>query len=784
MKLVIVESPAKAKTIEKYLGSDYKVDASKGHVWDLPEKAMGIDFDHNYQPDLAPRKPEQTQTIERLRKEVQKAECVYLATDPDREGEAISYHLQCALGLDPKAQNRIMFNEISKKAVNEALNNPKFVNEGLVNAQQARRVLDRLVGYTLSPVLCKKIRNKLSAGRVQSAALRIVVDREKEISAFKPEEFWAVSVLLEKAGAKPQFKAALTEKNGKKLKVKNKEQCDQALAVLESSPYVVGNVKKSVTVGKPQPPFTTSTLQQDAVNKLRMSSAVTMSVAQQLYEGFDIPGMGHVALVTYIRTDSVRVSSDAVAAARNRIAQVYGEKYVPAKPNFYATKKQAQDAHEAIRPINLDITPEFIKDKVSKNQYALYKLIYERFLASQAENAKYNSVTVSVNCGEYGLTATGKTKLFDGYLAIYGETKSKEKDADSVENAILPPLEVGDVLKKVKISSEQRFTKPPARYTEASLIKAMEERGIGRPSTYSAIMQTLYKRDYVTKDGKTLAPSNLGIQVTEYLQQYFSEVVDVDFTADMESRLDAIEENSEPWYKVVDGFYKPMLKKVNVAMHGERVALKDEVSDVTCEKCGSPMVIKTGRYGKYLACSNYPNCSNIRSLKETIPPKETDVVCELCGSKMLERVGKYGKYLACSNYPKCSNIKSLKETVPPKETDVVCEVCGAKMLERVGKFGKYLACSNYPTCKNTKPINEAVAKCPKCGKDVVKRFSKRGKLFYGCSGYPSCDFVSWDIPTGKLCPKCKAPLVFKNESKKEIRCSDKNCNYTETVGDK
>lgn len=774
MKLVIVESPAKAKTIEKYLGSDYKVDASKGHIWDLPEKSMGVDFAHNYEPDLAPRKPEQAQTIERLKREVKKAEVVYLATDPDREGEAISYHLQCALGLDPKMQNRIMFNEISKKAVNEALKNPKYVNIGLVNAQQARRVLDRLVGYTLSPVLCKKIRGKLSAGRVQSAALRIVVDREKEIAAFKPEEFWNVAVLLEKPDTKPQFKATLTEFNGKKTKIKNKQQCDEALAVLEKSPYVVSDVKKSVTYGRPQPPFTTSTLQQDAVNKLKMTSAVAMSVAQQLYEGFDIPGMGHVALVTYIRTDSVRVSTDAVAAARKRLAEVYGAAYVPEKPNVYASKKQAQDAHEAIRPINLDITPDFVRDKVSRNQYSLYKLIYERFLASQATPSRFNSVNVSVRCGNYGLTVTGKTKIFDGYLAIYGESSVKEND-DS-ENVVLPPLETGDALNKNKISAEQRFTKPPARYTEASLIKAMEERGIGRPSTYAAIMQTLYKREYVSKDGKALVPGNLGMQVTDYLEEYFPEVVDVDFTADMENRLDAIEENNEPWYKVVDGFYQPMLKKVDTALQGERISLRDEVSDVLCDKCGSPMLIKMGRYGKYLACSNYPNCSNIKSYSQKEPPKETDIVCDKCGAKMLERVGRYGKYLACSNYPNCKNIKSLRSVVPPKETDIVCDKCGSKMVEKVGKYGRYLACSNYPDCKNTKPINEIVAKCPKCGKDIVKRFSKTGRIFYGCTGYPDCDFVTWDLPTGQLCPKCGSPLVYKNEDKSEIVCSNKDCN--------
>lgn len=589
MKLVIVESPAKAKTIAKYLGSGYQVDASRGHIWDLPVKSMGVDFNNNYEPELEARKPEQKQTIERLKKAVKQAEQVFLATDPDREGEAISYHLLCALGLDPKQKNRIMFNEISKKAVNEAIQNPNYINMGLVDAQQARRVLDRLVGYTLSPVLCKKIRNNLSAGRVQSAALRIIVDREKEILNFKPEEYWNISAQLQKAGAKPQFKASLTERNGKKFKITNKDQCDQVLAVLNGNEYVVSKVKKSVTTSKPQPPFTTSTMQQDAVNKLKMSSETTMKVAQQLYEGIDIGGE-HLALVTYIRTDSVRVSTEAQNVARNYIASKYGSKYVPAKPNFYASKKQAQDAHEAIRPINIALTPESIKDKVQRNQYLLYKLIYERFLASQAAPATFNSTSVTVACGEFGLTATGKVPVFDGYLAIYAETKSKTDD-EKDDNVTLPPLEVGDTLSLVKLASEQKFTKPPARFTEASIIKTMEEKGIGRPSTYATIMQTLYKREYIKKDGKYLVPENLGIQVTEYLEQYFSEVVDVAFTAEMEDRLDSIEDNNEPWYKVVDSFYQPMNKKVHVALQGEKIHVQDEVSDVLCDKCGKPMQI-------------------------------------------------------------------------------------------------------------------------------------------------------------------------------------------------
>ncbi len=734
MKLVIVESPAKAKTIAKYLGKEYRVDASRGHIWDLPVKSMGIDFDNNYAPDLQPRKPEQQETIERLKRAVKQADEVYLATDPDREGEAISYHLMCALGLDANKKNRIMFNEISKKAVTEAIQKPDYINQGLVDAQQARRVLDRLVGYTLSPVLCKKIRNKLSAGRVQSAALRIIVDREREIQKFKPEEYWNVSAILAKSGSKPQFKASLTERNGKKFKIANKEQCDDALSVLNSQPYFVKNVKKSVTQSKPQPPFTTSTMQQDAVNKLKMSSNVAMTVAQQLYEGFDIPEMGHVALVTYIRTDSVRVSAEAQQSAREFIANKYGPQYVPAKPNFYQSKKQAQDAHEAIRPINLNLTPESIKDKVQRNQYLLYKLIYERFLASQASNATFNSTNVSIACGNYGLTAVGRTPIFDGYLAIYADTKSKkDKDDEQEDNLLLPPLEVGDSLNLIKLNSEQKFTKPPARYTEASIIKTMEEKGIGRPSTYATIMQTLYKREYVKVENKFLVPENLGIQVTEYLEQYFGELVDIAFTAEMEDRLDAIEDNSEPWYKVVDSFYQPMNKKVSVALKGEKVVVQDEMSDVACDKCGSMMVIKTGKYGKYLACSNYPNCSNIRS---------------------------------------------LKEKAPAKQTDIVCEVCGAPMLEREGKFGKYLACSNYPNCKNTKNIQEVVAKCPKCGKDVIKRVSKRGTVFYGCIGYPNCDFVSWDVPTGKMCPACGNHLIIKTiRGKNVIRCSNKSCKF-------
>ena len=736
MKLVIVESPAKAKTIAKYLGKGYEVEASKGHIMDLPEKTMGVDVANNYKPEYKIKTKEQKETVKRLQSKVENAEQVFLATDPDREGEAISWHLQTALKLDPNAKNRIMFNEISNRAVNEAIKNPSNINMDLVNAQQARRVLDRLVGYTLSPVLCKKIRNKLSAGRVQSAALKIIVDREKEIKAFVPEEYWTVTANLEKPSNKPTFKATLSEFNGKKFKITSKEQCDTVLSDIDGKPYKVSNVKKSVTYGRPQPPFTTSTMQQDAVNKLKMSSSQVMQTAQQLYEGVDIPGQGHLALVTYIRTDSVRVSDDAVKSAREYIKAHYGEKYIPTTPNVYSSKKQAQDAHEAIRPINLDITPDSLKDKLQRNQYQLYKLIYNRFLASQASRAVYDSVSVEVDCDKYTFTASGKTVVFDGYLAIYStEEKSKKgKSNDEETNTVLPPLEEGDLLKLLELTHEQKFTKAPARYTEASLIKAMEELGIGRPSTFATIMSTLYKREYMAKDNKSLVPTELGITVTDYLDQHFHDIVDVDFTAGMEDKLDSIEEGKAVWYEIVDQFYKPMCDEVKKASKSERVVVQDELSDEVCEKCGSPMVYKTGPYGKYLACSNYPNCSNRRSLKQKVAPKQTNILCEKCGSPMLEREGKYGKYLACSNYPKCKNIKS---------------------------------------------ITESVCKCPQCGKDVVKKVSRTGKVFYGCSGYPECNFVTWDMPTGELCPKCNQPLVYRNSDKeKGVICSNKKCDFT------
>ena len=737
MKLVIVESPAKAKTIGKYLGTDYKVDASGGHISDLPTKELGIDLDNNFEPKYV-ISSDKKQLIKRLVEESKSAEEVWLATDPDREGEAISWHLQKVLKLDPNAKNRIQFNEITKSAVQKAIKNPRTIDMNLVDAQQARRVLDRLVGYKLSPVLCKKIKGKLSAGRVQSAALKIIVDREKDIKAFVPEEYWNVSAQLQKQEGKDKnikFKALLTEKGGKKFKLTNKEDTDAVLSEINGAPFVVGNVKRGTSVSQPLPPFTTSTMQQDAVNKLSMPSKTTMMTAQKLYEGIDVRGMGHIALVTYIRTDSVRVSDDAVQAAKEYLTANYGSKYVPEKPNVFKSKKNIQDAHEAIRPVNLALTPESMKDKLQKNEYRLYKLIYERFLASQSTPAQFDTVNATINAGQYGFRVNGKTLVFDGYQRIYGVVSAKEKDDESNETAKLPVLEEGMPLKMIDIKSEQKFTKPPARYTESTLIKNMEENGIGRPSTYATILSTLYKRTYIVKDGKALMPTDLGIVVTDYLEKYFENIVDTEFTANMEEQLDSIEEKGLDWHEVIKDFYAPFQQKLLSALNStERVEVGDEVSDVQCEKCGAMMVYKTGRFGKYLACPNYPECKNT---------------------------------------------KSLNDTEPHVVTDIICEKCGGHMIEKTGRFGKYLACENYPECRNTKSINKVVGKCPECGGDVVERKSKKGNLFYGCVNYPDCQFVSWDIPTGEKCPECGQYLVKKpqKDDKVLIKCSNKECSY-------
>ncbi len=758
MQLIIVESPSKAKTIEKYLGGKYKVDASGGHVRDLPEKRLGVNVsDNNYTPNYVIAVDKKS-VIKRLKEKAQKADKIYLATDPDREGEAISWHLKEVLGLDEKAQ-RIVFNEISEHAVKEALKNPRDINYNLVDSQQARRVLDRLVGYKLSPFLCKRIQTGLSGGRVQSVALRILVEREKEIRAFIPSEYW--NLIADVKGEKSVvFKAMLEEKNGKKFKPSNEEEAMLAEYTVKNNPIIVKEVKKSVTKSHALPPFTTSTMQQDASAKLNMSSPMCMQVAQHLYEGVETAN-GHLALVTYIRTDSVRVATAAQTAARNYIEEKYGNEYLPSKPNYYKSKKNAQDAHEAIRPIDVTLTPEKVKPLLDRNHYNLYKLIYERFIASQMKDAEYNSVQITSTAGEYSLKTFGKTVKFKGYTAVYDDYRANEED-ENERIKVIPDVKEGENLSLVSLGKEQKFTKPPVRYTDASLVRVMEEKGIGRPSTYATIISVLSKRKYTTKEGKNIIPTDIAFSITDMLTKYFPDVMDISFTANMEDKLDGIENGGQDWRDIIRDFYPSFAERLSKASTDG-----DEITDILCEKCGAPMIRKNGRYGKFLACSKYPECENIKSENEEI----SSVECDKCGTLMVYKTGKFGKFLACPNYPKCTNVKPIDEKVSEQK----CEKCGGVTVVKKGRFGNYLQCL---TCKETKSLTEKAGVCPQCGKPTQKMTSRNGKTFYGCSGYPDCNFMSWDMPNGEHCPKCNSFIVIAKDGKTK-KCSNKDCDFTD-----
>ncbi len=725
MDLIIVESPSKAKTISKYLKGKYRVDASGGHIRDLPQKKLGVAVDKNYEPRYV-TSPGKEETIRRLAEEAKRAGRVYLATDPDREGEAISWHLQTVLGLPEDGENRIEFNEISPRAVERALAHPRKINYNLVDAQQARRVLDRLVGYKLSPLLNNKIQNGLSAGRVQSVALRLVVDREREIAAFVPEEYWTLTAELRDAEARyASFKAILEKKGGKKIKISDKAEADAALAELAAGKYVVSSVKRTVAKSHAPAPFTTSTLQQDASNKLGMTAPETMLMAQHLYEGMDLEGEGHVAFVTYIRTDSTRVSSDAQTAARKYIGETFGAEYLPEKPNFYASKKGAQDAHEAIRPIDLSRTPDSVKKLLDRKHYNVYKLIYERFIASQMAEAQYDAMQFEIANGSYTFKASGRALRFAGFTVVYADFR-KEDDEES--KGLLPALEEGQALLSLGVKAEQKFTKPPVRYSDASLVKAMEDKGIGRPSTYASIISVLTKRKYVEKDGKYMKPTEVAYRITDMLVQYFTDVMDVGFTADMEEKLDEIEEGGKDWRSIIAAFYPPFEEKLRFASTDG-----DELTDVMCSKCGSPMVRKTGKYGKYLACSNYPACSNIVSEGAA---EQSETPCPKCGRMMVIKSGRYGKFLACPDYPAC------KSTLP---------------------YGE----------EKREDVFEGV--CPECGKPTKRLKTRTGKAYYGCSGYPACKFMSWDVPTGEKCPVCGGALI--RTSRGAVKCSSRECSY-------
>lgn len=689
-KLVIVESPAKAKTIEKYLGKNYVVEASMGHVRDLPKSQLGVDIENEYNPKYITIRGK-GELLSKLRKLAKKSDKIYLATDPDREGEAISWHLANVLKIDENENCRIEFNEITKDAVKNSIKHPRKINCNLVDAQQARRVLDRLVGYEISPLLWRNVKWGLSAGRVQSAALKLICDREEEIKKFNPEEYWTVDVKLKKG--KKSFPVKLTTKNKKKIEIKNKEQADQIIDELKENEYIVSKIKKGTKNKNPLAPFTTSTLQQEASKKLNFMTKKTMSVAQQLYEGVEVKKFGTVGLITYMRTDSVRISKEAQEKALNFIDETYGKEYVPEESRVYKGKKNIQDAHEAIRPTYVEITPEIAKANLSNDQYKLYALIWKRFIASQMATCILNTNSLEIKNGDYTLRASGSTIKFDGFMKVYEYISGEEE-----ESVLLPELEENEILKEESIEGKQHFTQPPARYSEAAFVKLLEEKGIGRPSTYVPTISTLISRKYVDREKKILIPTELGFIVNDILSNYFKQIVDTDFTAEMEVKLDNVEAGKESWTHIVDEFFTPLKEDIEKAEKEiSKVIIEDKVSDVPCDKCGRLMVIKHGRFGDFLACPGYPECQNTKPIVE-----EVDANCPLCGGKILVKRSKKGnRFYGCSNYPEC-NFVSWYEPTNEK-----CPECGSYMVKRYSKSkGEYLQCSD-KECKYEKIIEKS-----------------------------------------------------------------------------
>jgi len=759
--LVIVESPAKANTINKILGKDFSVKASIGHIKDLPKNELGVDVENEFTPkyEIIPGKEK---IIRELRKAAREADRVYLAPDPDREGEAIAWHIATEIS-DKKTGSpngkifRVTFNEITERAVLEAIKNPGHIDLNKVDAQQARRILDRLVGYGLSPLLWKKIRRGLSAGRVQSVAVKLIVDREREIKAFEKEEYWNINLRLE-GSAPPQFWARLNRykgenvvnrdaEGGKRFLIRSAEEADRIASEIRSGSLLLSRIEKKERKRSPNPPFTTSTLQQEASRKLRFTAKKTMSLAQQLYEGVEIGEEGSVGLITYMRTDSVRVAPEAQEWARRYIEERYGKDYVPEKPPVYKSKASAQEAHEAIRPTDAKRPPEALKRYLSRDLYNLYSLIWNRFIASQMSPARLEQTTffIDVVDKETGLKsegtevrASGTVVRFDGFMALYTEGKD---EIEEEEGGILPPLKTGEELRLEEIKPTQHFTQPPPRYTEATLVKALEEKGIGRPSTYATILSTIQERKYVHKVDGRFEPTELGIIVNDFLVERFPELIDLDFTAKMEDELDRIEEGRLRWVKVVKDFYKPFSRDLAEAtkMIG-KIRPADIPTEIMCEKCGLPMVIRWGRHGRFLACSGYPNCKNAKPLDDN------------------------GK----------------KEQIT---TDETCAECGAPMVVKSGRFGKFLACSRYPECKYTKPLSTGI-KCPLDNGEIIERKTRKGRLFWSCSNYPNCKFASWYKPVPERCPSCGADFLLEKVEKDGVLvhfCHKKDCDYKSEV---
>jgi DNA topoisomerase I len=808
--LVIVESPAKAKTIQKYLGKGFTVEASLGHVKDLPKSTLGVDIDNEFETEYIVI-PGKEKVVARLKKLALSADNIYLAPDPDREGEAIAAHLAEELGNGTKTKKkkkkkddqpdrirRVTFNEITKRAVQEAFEHPRAIDQHLVDAQQARRVLDRLVGYQVSPLLWDKVRRGLSAGRVQTVALRLIVEREREIKAFEKKEYWTIDAHL--AGSRPPaFDARFVGKGEEKVEVNNGEDAEKIRAALEKADWLVRTVDRKERRRNATPPFTTSKLQQDSSRKLRFSVKRTMMIAQRLYEGVELGEEGSVGLITYMRTDSTRVSNEALTEVREYIKSQYGDQYLPESPNTYKDKKEAQAAHEAIRPTSAMRHPDQIKQYLKEDEYKVYKLIWQRFVASQIMPAVFDQTTVDIDAKSgtetFWFRVTGSVLKFDGFLKVYEESKDVKDEEEEELKHKLPPLEPGQKLTLRELKPEQHFTEPPPRYNEASLVKELEERGIGRPSTYSAILSTIQERQYVQKLGGKFTPTEIGLVVTDLLVENFRDIFDVQYTARMEEELDEIEEGKETWTNALAEFYKRFAKDLRYAeKHMENIKRMEKPTDEKCERCGSPLVIKWGKHGSFYACSSYDkenpdSCTFTKENPINLPDLDSadiqettqEEYCENCGRVMVLKRGRFGQFMACTGYPDCKTTRRLDQgkKVPDIPLDELCPKCGRNMMIRHGRFGEFTACSGYPDCKYVKQ-NFIGVKCPLCKEgDLVEKKARKGNTFYGCANYPKCKFTSAGKPIAETCPSCGSEYLVEKMLKAGpvIACPNKECDF-------
>ncbi len=782
--MVVVESPAKARTIERYLGPDYVVKACAGHIKDLPKKGLAVEVDDDFKPTYKVIQGKE-KIVRDLKKAARRSEWVYLAADPDREGEAICQHLAEEIAQSESQVRRVLFNEITKTAVLEAFEKAGEIDSDKVAAQQARRILDRLVGYKVSPLLWKNVRGGLSAGRVQSVALRLIVDREKERQAFVSEEYWRFQARLESTRP-PAFLAEAVKLDGKKFKIPNQEEAERLLSDLGAGEFVVSSVKTREKKRRPPAPFVTSTLQQEASSRLRFSVSRTMRVAQSLYEGEREGDQERVGLITYMRTDSTRLSEQALGEVRQFIDESYGDRYLPARAAVFQKKKGAQDAHEAIRPTSAFRTPDALKSVLTSDQFRLYELIWKRFVACQMLPALFDRTEIQIESPRTLFKAAGDVLKFDGFLKLY----------QAGEDERLPRVEAGEVLSVLELLHEQKFTQPPPRYSEATLVKALEEKGIGRPSTYQQILRVIQDREYVVKKERKFLPTETGTVVTELLVDHFEDIFDYDYTARLEGELDNIERGDRDWVDTLRAFYKDFSKELEAASEGMKNLKREEVpAGFDCEKCSSPMVVKWGRFGRFVACSNYPECKNTRELpseQAENEPELDDQTCDKCGLPMVKKKGRYGEFLACSGYPECKQTRRIvqvgdrTEVKADKKLDETCPKCGKSLVVKQGRYGEFVACSGYPDCKYIRRETTGVT-CPKCGEgEMIQRKSKRGRVFYSCDGYPKCKNLLWHKPVPESCPQCGNAFLLERQTKRDglVRvCAEKTCDHKRVVGE-